>query len=205
MCAERHLVCCCAIPSRALVCPNHPFVVVPCRFSAQHLWTSYKTAREASAKDDTVDDNKDGIADVLQISKHEVRHSLSFNSAPAWPCAGAKECVCARGCTWLSHAWPARLVPACVRTAQLITRKVRVVLTAVDPALVNEALSGLTSGLMAVLVRGQQRGGGAYGRFRFPLSPPPRPPPCALCAVAAHNHLGAGLQRASTRPSTFPS
>ncbi len=42
------------------------------RRSLLELWRSYKTAREASDKDDQVDDNNDGVADVLQISKSEV-------------------------------------------------------------------------------------------------------------------------------------
>jgi hypothetical protein len=68
------------------------------------LYKSYRIAREASEKDDTLDENNDGVADVNQISK-----------------------------------------------SQLISRKIRVVLTAVDPSMVNEALAGVSSGLMAVL------------------------------------------------------
>ena len=38
------------------------------------IWSNYVVARDASAKDDLVDDDNDGIADVKQITKQELVH-----------------------------------------------------------------------------------------------------------------------------------
>jgi hypothetical protein len=53
------------------------------------LYRNYIVAREASAKDDLVDANNDGIADVNQIPKSEVRS----DSLRACTCHEAS-CVC---------------------------------------------------------------------------------------------------------------
>jgi hypothetical protein len=51
-----------------------------CLFVVENRLVCAKTVRQASLKDDQVDDNKDGIADVKQISKKELvsRKSMLF-------------------------------------------------------------------------------------------------------------------------------
>ena len=68
------------------------------------LHANYLVAKAASEKDDLVDDDKDGVADVKQISKDE-----------------------------------------------LLNRKAKVVLKAVDPAEVSEAMTGIYTGLFGVI------------------------------------------------------
>lgn len=74
------------------------------RDSLIQIYRCYQIAREASRKDDAVDDDNDGVADVLQISRQ-----------------------------------------------QLLTRKIGVVMRAIDPSVLSDAVTGMTSGCFAVL------------------------------------------------------